>query len=82
MPRRNYFARKKAELLGHIQLTRIQYNLPEFGVSLTHKCYREGLTERLSDSPVKLSIESDLRIISEYESLLRDLERRIEVAAK
>ena len=82
MRRRTYFSRKKAELLGHIQLTRIQYNLPEFGVNLTHKCHRDGIAERFSDSPVQLSIGSDFRIIAEYDKLLRELEQSIEKAAK
>jgi transposase len=82
MRRRTYFARKKAELLGHIQLTRIQYNLPEFGVNLTHKCHREGIAGKFSDSPVQLSVESDFRIITEYDKLLRELEQSIEKSAK
>jgi len=82
MRRRTYFARKKAEPLGHIQLTRIQYNLPEFGVNLTHKCHRESIAEKFSDSPVQLSIGSDFRIIAEYDKLLRELEQSIEKSAK
>ena len=49
MRRRNHIVRKRAELLGHIQNTNHQYNLPPLPKNIRFKGNREGLIEHFSD---------------------------------
>jgi transposase len=80
--RRMYLTRKRAELLGHVQNTNSQYNLPEIGKKLAYKANRTGVAERFPDPAVPKSMEVDLALIGYYDQLLRDLELHIVKAAK
>src|SRR6266542_3625568 len=70
--RRMYLTRKRAELLGHVQNTNSQYNLPEIGKKLAYKANRTSVAERFPDPAVQKSIEVDLALIGHYDCLLRD----------
>jgi transposase len=74
--------RKRAELLGHIQQTNSQYNLPEIGTKLADKANRQGVAERFPEPAVQKSIEVDLALIDHYDYLLRDVELCILKTAK
>jgi transposase len=80
--RRMYLTRKRAELLGHVQNTTSQYNLPEIGKKLAYKAHRTGVVERFPDSAVQKSMEVDLALINYDDPLLRDLEFHLVKAAK
>src|SRR5262245_56494928 len=80
--RRVHLTRKRAELLGHIQNTNSQYNLPEIGKKIAYKANRDGVAERFSDPAVQKSIEVDLALIGYYDQLLRDVELTIVQTAK
>jgi transposase len=80
--RRMSLTRKRAELLGHVQNTNSQYNLPEIGKKLAYKANRTGVAERFPDPAVQKSMEVDLALIDYYDQLLRDLELHIVKAAK
>jgi transposase len=80
--RRMYLARKRAELLTHIQNTNSQENLPDFGGRITYKANREGVAERFCNPSVRKSIEVDLALIETCDGLLRDLELYILHTAK
>jgi transposase len=80
--RRIYLTRKRAELLGHVQNTNSQYNLPEIGKKLAYKANRTGVAERFPDPAVQKSMEVDLALIDYYDQLLGDLELHIVKAAK
>jgi len=80
--RRMYLTRKRAELLGHVQNTNSQYNLPEIGKKLAYKANRTGVAERFPDPAVQKSLEVDLALIDYYDQLLSDLELHIVNAAK
>jgi transposase len=80
--RRMSLTRKRAELLGHVQNTNSQYNLPQIGKKLAYKANRTGVVERFSDPAVQKSVEVDLALIGYYDQLLRDLELHIVKAAK
>src|SRR5918994_7447842 len=80
--RRIHLMRKRAELLGHIQQTNSQYNLPEIGKKIAYKANRDGVAERFADPAVQKSIEVDLALIGHYDELLRDIELSILKAAK
>jgi transposase len=79
--RRNHLARKRAELLAHIQNTNHQYNLSETG-KLTYKSKRKGIAERFPDLSVQKNIELDLSMLDHYDQLLLKLEQELSVIAK
>src|SRR2546421_3740151 len=72
--RRLHLARKRAELLAHVQKTNSQYNLPEIGKKIAYKGNRDGVAARFLDPAVQKSIEVDLALITSYDELLRDVE--------
>jgi transposase len=80
--RRIHLMRKRAELLGHIQQTKSQYNLPDIGKKLAYKANRDGVAERFADPAVQKSIEVDLALIGHDDELLRDIELSILKAAQ
>src|SRR5919108_628895 len=80
--RRMHLMRKRAEVLGHIQNTNSQYNLPEIGKKIAYKANRDGIAERFPDPAVQKSIEVDLALIGHYDQLLRDVELSILKTAK
>jgi transposase len=80
--RRMHLMRKRAELLGHIQNTNSQYNLPELGKKIAYKANRDGVAERFPDPAVQKSIEVDLALIDHYDDLLREMELTILKTAK
>ena len=80
--RRTYLVRKRAELLGHIQNTNSQYNLPAFCKNLASKCHRVGVAERFPNPTVRMSIQANLTLIELYSKLIRELELYIVRSAK
>ena len=80
--RRLHLVRKRGQLLAHIQNTRAQYNLPAFGRRLAYPANREGVREHFPDRSVRKSIEVDLTLIEQYDTLITDLELTIVREAK
>jgi transposase len=80
--RRMHLARKRGELLAHVQNTNSQYNLPAIGKKIAYKANRDGVAERFADPAVQKSIEVDLALITYYDELLRDVELTIIKTAK
>ncbi len=80
--RRMHLMRKRAELLSHIQNTNSQYNLPEIGKKIAYKSNRDGVAERFPDPSAQKSVEVDLILIDNYDTLLTDLELYIVRSAK
>jgi transposase len=80
--RRLHLVRKRGQLLAHIQNTRAQYNLPEFGRRLAYPANREGVREHFADPSVRKSIEVDLALLDRYDTLIADLEQTIVPQAK
>jgi len=72
--RRMHFMYKRSELLSHIQITRSQYNLPEFNKCISRKRNRAGISEQFEDVSVRKSIELNLTLIKQYDILLNDVE--------
>lgn len=81
--RRTHLARKRAELIAHIQNTNHQYNLDEMG-RISRKCDRNraGVTDHFTDPIVQKSIELDLSLIDHYDKLLTHLEQELSNIAK
>ena len=80
--RRLHLVRKRGQLLAHIQNTRAQYQVPEFGRRLAYPANRVGVSEHFSDPSVRKSIEVDLALLERYDSLITDLELTIVREAK
>jgi transposase len=80
--RRMHLARKRAELLAHVQHTNSQYNLPAIGQKIAYQANRDGVAERFADPAVHKSIEVDLALITYYDELLRDVELTLLKTAK
>ena len=80
--RRMHLARKRGELLAHVQNTNSQYNLPAIGKKIAYKANRDGVAERFADPAVHKSIAVDLALITYYDALLRDVELTIVKTAK
>lgn len=83
MRRRNHFVRKRAELLGHIQNTTSQYNLPPLG-TLSRPHHRRGkdIVGHFPDPVVGLMVETDLKLIDHYDPIIKDLDVQILRLAK
>jgi transposase len=80
--RRTHLARKRGELLAHVQNTNSQYNLPAFGKKIAYKTNRDGVAERFANVAVQKSIDVDLALIGSYDELLRDVELTLVNTAK
>jgi transposase len=80
--RRNFFVRKRAELMAHIQNTGIQYNLPPLGIDLTCEESRHEVAQLFPNPEVKKSIEIDVAMIDAYDDVLKVLEPNIEKTAR
>ncbi len=72
--RRSYLVRMRADLLGHVQLTRHQYNLPAFKKRITYKTNREGISQRFSDEVVQHNVALDLEMIGYLDQQIGPLE--------
>jgi transposase len=72
--RRNYLVRKRADLLGHIQNTNMQCNLPEFGHKIVNQVQRADIAERFADPCVRKSIEVDVELIDLMAKQILNLE--------
>jgi transposase len=80
--RRGHLARKRAELLAHIQNTNSQYKLPEIGKRLAAKAKREGVAEHFPDPSVRKTREVDIALIDHYDQLLGEVELYLTRSAK
>ena len=80
--RRLHLVRKRGQLLAHIQNTRAQYNLPEFGRRLAYPGNRDGVPEHVEDASVRKRIEVDLALLERYDTLITDLELTLVRTAK
>ena len=68
--RRMHVMRQRAELLGHLQLTNYQYNLPRPERKLSYKANRDGFAERFDDESARMNVQLDLELIQQYDRLI------------
>jgi hypothetical protein len=80
--RRLHLVRKRGQLLAHIQNTRAQYNLPAFERRLAYPANRDGVSLQFPDPSVRKSVEVDLALIDQYDTLIADLEQTLVREAK
>ncbi|RMH31414.1 MAG: IS110 family transposase [Planctomycetota bacterium] len=73
--RRLFFARKRGELMAHIQNTNTQYNLEPFEKRLDRLANRDELLEHFADDEnVQMSIAADMALLDRYEETIVELE--------
>lgn len=80
--RRNFFVRKRAELIAHIQNTVIQYNLAPLGCDLGVEENRHGVAQLFPDPEVRKIIQIDVAMIDAFDDVLKVLEPNIEKTAR
>jgi transposase len=80
--RRLHLVRKRGQLLAHIQNTRAQYQLPEFGRRLAYPANRAGVSEHFPDPSVRKSIDVDLALLDRSDTLITDLDLTLVRTAK
>jgi transposase len=80
--RRLHLVRKRGQLLAHIQNTRHQYQLPAFGGRIAYAANRAGLSERFPDPSVRKSIDVDVALLDQYDTLINDLDGTLVREAK
>ena len=80
--RRMMFARHRGELIGHIQNTVSQYNLPPLGVRLGSKKTCGAVAAHFPDPVVQQMIELDVTMISHLDEPLRVLEQDLALKAR
>jgi len=72
--RRSRLVRMRAELLGHVQLTRHQYNLAPFKRKLAYRAGRKDVGSFFSDTVVRHNVDVDIEVIDHLEETIKRLE--------
>lgn len=80
--RRTYLVRRRAETIAHVQLVRLQHNLPPFEKKISYKANRQGIAERFDDESARLNVQTDLDLTGHYDALISKLELHLERTAK
>ena len=80
--RRMFLMWRRAELLGHVQSTNWQYNLPPLTKKLRSKSNRVGVAERFGEQSVRKMVELDLSLIGQLDTHLSDVELYLERTVK
>lgn len=80
--RRMFFMHKRSELLGHIQNTKSQYNLPDFQKKIAYKANRNGIAEQFSDTSTQQMISMDLTLLDHFDEQLQEVELYLDRQAR
>ena len=81
MRRRSFMVNQRSALINHIQVTNLQYNLPELG-KISKPKNREGIIDRFEDPSVRASIEADMAVIDIFDVVIKRLDRTIIKSAR
>jgi transposase len=81
--RRNFFVRRRSQLLAHVVNTNTQFNLPPLTKKLTYAANRTPeLLDRFTDPSTRLMVATDLALIDSYDERIAELERYLVPHAK
>lgn len=72
--RRLFFARKRGELLAHIQNTNTQYNLPPLEQRVRKTKDRGAVIEHFEEETVQMSVAVDVDLLEAYDQVIREME--------
>ena len=81
MRRRSFLVNQRSALINHIQVTNLQYNLPELG-KISKPENREGIIEQFEDPSVRESVQADMSVIEILDVVIPRLERMIVKTAR
>ena len=73
--RRSRLVRMRAELLGHVQLTKYQYNLPAFKKRIAYRAGRKGIAEHFDGAIVRRNVNLDIAAIDYLETAIKREEK-------
>jgi transposase len=76
------FVRHRAELYRHVHTALRQQNLPPVNSDVKYKCHRAVIPDTIPDPHVRRSVQADLDLLEPLDTLIRQLERDLEVAAQ
>jgi transposase len=81
--RRTYFVRKRAELLAHLQMTFLQYNLDAPAQKLCYAANRAALDLSVfADESTRSMLQADLAIVTAHDQQIKRLEAELVRTAK
>ena len=80
--RRMYLMHYRSEILGHVQCTRQQYNLPALGRHLGKKGERVDLADEFPEGKIRELAKVDLNVIEHLDGVINELEVSINGLAK
>ena len=80
--RRMYFMHKRSELLSHIQNTRSQYLVEAFDGPVARKRHRHNIVEKFQEQAVAKTIETDLKLLGNYDTVINDVENFLQRSVK
>jgi transposase len=81
--RRSYLVRKRAELLAHLQMTFLQYNLTPPAQKLCYAANRAALDLKVfADASTRSMLQADLAIVSALDQQIKRLEAELARTAK
>ena len=73
--RRSRLVRMRSELLGHVQLSKHQYNLAPFKKKIAYRAGRQGVAEHFDDPVVRRNGDLDIGAIDYLESAIKHEEK-------
>jgi transposase len=80
--RRTYLVRRRAETIAHVQLLRMQHNLPAFEKKISYKSNRLGIAGLFADESTRVNVQLDLDLAGHYDQLIQSTELYLERTAK
>ena len=72
--RRLYFVQERSNMFCHIQLMNSQINNPALGRITKSNYKKKSIAAEFNDEHMRKSINSDLKLIEEYDGVIRELE--------
>jgi transposase len=76
------FVRLRARTYGHVHTALRQLNLPPVSNDVKYKSKRQAIAESIPDPHARRSVEADLELLDPLDTLIRRLERDLEVASQ
>ncbi len=72
---RSRLVRMRAELLGHVQLSKYRYNLPAFKKKIAYRTGRKGVSDHFENSIVRRNVNLDVAAIDYLETAIKREEK-------
>lgn len=79
--RRMHLVRRRGETLTHVSHLHHQYNLPP-SKKLQYASNRDGIAETFNDPAVRFSVQTDIALLGDYDTRIREVELYLEQSAK